>query len=85
MLVSARESLNANLSGASTLVKQPLDSHQLQQWRVTIERLATDFLQGVAWVDPKQFPKTCEYCGLESFCRVTETDTILSDEENADE
>ncbi len=85
MLVSARETLNANLSGASTLVKQPLDSHQLVQWRMTMEKLARDFLQGVAWVDPKNIPKTCEYCGLESFCRVTETGAILSEEENANE
>ncbi len=85
MLVSARETLNANLSGASTLVKRPLDSHQLAQWRLTMEKLARDFLQGVAWVDPKQFPKTCEYCGLESFCRVAETDAIPSQEEDADE
>jgi hypothetical protein len=73
MLLSARESFNRNLSGTSSLVKQPLDSDQLFQWRITIERLASDFLNGVALVDPKNFPQTCEFCGLESLCRVTES------------
>lgn len=85
MLLTARESLNRNLADSSSLIKQPLDSHQLWQWRVVIERLADDFLNGVATVDPKEFPKTCKYCGLESLCRVTETDPIFTEEETADE
>ena len=45
---------------------------QLTAWRATLDRLADDFRRGDARVDPKEFPETCEYCGLTALCRVHE-------------
>jgi ATP-dependent helicase/nuclease subunit B len=45
---------------------------QLAAWRTTLDKLADDFRRGDARVDPKEFPRTCEYCGLTALCRVHE-------------
>ncbi len=39
-----------------------------EQWRANLDRLAAGFLEGDAAVDP--LPRACDYCGLESLCRV---------------
>ncbi len=85
MLVSARETLQSDLSASSSLVRNPLEAHHLHQWRATIERLVQEYLNGIAQVDPKEFPKTCENCGLESFCRVSEVRGIDLEGEAHDE
>ena len=53
----------------------------LIDWKQHIEQLAKDFLAGRAAVDPRDYPKTCEYCGLESLCRIAENRTLLDPEE----
>ena len=40
----------------------------VEHWRLTLERLATDFLTGDARVDPD--PNACNFCGFQSLCRV---------------
>ncbi|MBI5561909.1 MAG: PD-(D/E)XK nuclease family protein [Deltaproteobacteria bacterium] len=45
----------------------------LASWRETVERLATEFMAGIAAVDPLEGEKTCDYCGLHVLCRVKET------------
>jgi probable DNA repair protein len=45
---------------------------QLASWRATLDRLAENFRRGDARVDPKEFPRTCDYCGLMALCRVHE-------------
>ncbi len=52
---------------------------QISEWRTTMERLATDFIQGKAVVDPKE-AKTCQYCSFTSLCRIQEL--IAFQEEN---
>ena len=44
----------------------------LDAWRAVLEQLARDYLAGHAEVAPKHYPKTCEYCGLNTLCRVQE-------------
>jgi hypothetical protein len=44
----------------------------LEEWRRKIEDLADEFLLGCATPDPRQFPKTCEQCGLYTLCRIQE-------------
>jgi ATP-dependent helicase/nuclease subunit B len=39
-----------------------------EEWHNNLERLATEFIAGVAGVDP--LPGACNYCGLQSLCRV---------------
>jgi len=60
---------------------------QLAQWRTTLDKLADDYRRGDARVDPKEFPKTCTYCGLTALCRVHEQGIapVESDAENGDD
>ncbi len=43
---------------------------QIERWQASIERLARDFLGGIAAVDP--IPGTCRACHLHTLCRVSE-------------
>ena len=63
------------LKSNSTLVKNALTAEQLIDWREHIEQLAKDFLAGRAEVDPREYPKTCERCGLETLCRIQESES----------
>jgi probable DNA repair protein len=63
----------ANAEGVAPKVKAARDwSGQLDTWRATLDKLAEDYRRGEARVDPKEFPRTCEYCGLTALCRVHE-------------
>jgi hypothetical protein len=53
-------------------VNAPLTAEKLIDWREAIEQLAKDFLAGRAEVDPRDYPKTCERCGLQTLCRIQE-------------
>jgi ATP-dependent helicase/DNAse subunit B len=64
--------LFASLKGNSSLVKNELTAEQLIDWREHIEQLARDFLAGRAEVNPREYPETCERCGLQTICRVEE-------------
>jgi probable DNA repair protein len=64
--------LDASLDGKSGLVKNPLTPEQLSDWKEAIEQLARDFIAGRADVYPRDYPATCEDCGLYSLCRVKE-------------
>lgn len=44
----------------------------LDHWRRTMEALASDYRAGGAEVAPKDYPRTCAYCALGTFCRVKE-------------
>jgi ATP-dependent helicase/nuclease subunit B len=41
-----------------------------EEWRAAIEKLASNFRNGLAQVDPK--PDACDFCGLRAFCRIRE-------------
>jgi probable DNA repair protein len=90
---NARATLLAGLSPANSLVKNPLSAELLIDWRDAIEQLARDFLTGRAEVDPRDYPNTCEHCGLETLCRIAENHVLPDageevedlDQEGADE
>ena len=61
----------ADHPGAARL--QKLDRswpEQLNLWRSELNRLAHDYVDGYAKVDP--IPGACDYCHLSAFCRVNE-------------
>jgi ATP-dependent helicase/nuclease subunit B len=76
-----KATLLPDLTSTSSLVKNKFDAEMLLNWREAIEQLAHDFLSGRAEVDPRDYPKTCEYCGLESLCRIAENRTLLDPDE----
>jgi hypothetical protein len=75
-----------NLSARSELVKTPFTAEELLDWRNYIEKMADDFIAGRAEVDPREYPETCENCGLEALCRVRESRVPGNDDsEDAEE
>ena len=75
--VDARALLLAGLSKKNALVKDPLTPDKLREWRTHIEELARDFVAGRSAVDPRDYPKTCERCGLQAICRIRERENLL--------
>jgi ATP-dependent helicase/nuclease subunit B len=80
-VMDACSTLDSTLNGTSTLVKNALTPQQMSEWRKTIEQLARDFVAGRADVDPRDYPKTCERCGLYTLCRVKERDEEVEEDE----
>jgi probable DNA repair protein len=70
------------LKANSTLMKTALTAEQLIDWKAYIEQLARDFVAGRAEVDPRDAPKTCERCSLQTLCRIQENQAIASDEDS---
>jgi ATP-dependent helicase/DNAse subunit B len=70
--VDAKETILKSLSNSSSLVRAKLTARDEAEWKAKIERLARDFIEGRADVDPRDYPKTCERCGLQSVCRIQE-------------
>jgi ATP-dependent helicase/nuclease subunit B len=68
------DAANTLFAGVKTglLAKNPLTAEQLLDWKECIEHLAKDFLSGRAEVNPREAPKTCERCGLQTLCRIQE-------------
>jgi probable DNA repair protein len=51
------------------------------RWTDVLTRLATDFMQGVARVDPRDGADTCAYCELPTLCRIHEMEQGTADDE----
>ena len=67
-------------------------NHDLQNeasnWREELARLAQDFANGQTEVDPKSYPRTCEYCAFRLLCRLNPEELLTQateDEETAEE
>ena len=80
----ATGTLFTGLKGGSPLVKNPFTAEQLLDWRDCIQRLARDFLAGRAEVDPRETPKTCERCGLQTLCRIHEREAQFESEDESE-
>jgi probable DNA repair protein len=81
----AKATLKADLSNSSNLVRNNSLAESLIDWRLHLEQLAKDFLDGRAEVDPREYPKTCERCGLQTLCRIQESQALLEDEDENSE
>ena len=71
-VVDAKKTINPDLTGNSGLVRRKLTGLDESEWKKYIERLAEEFIHGRADVDPRDYPTTCERCGLQSLCRIQE-------------
>ena len=85
-VVDVRKTINPGLSGNSALVRRKLTGLDESEWKKYIERMAEEFVQGCAEVDPRDYPRTCERCGLQSVCRIQEPENRarVEDEGNAE-
>jgi probable DNA repair protein len=76
--------LIAGLKSTTALSRNPLTAEQLIDWRDEIERLAGNFLAGRAEVNPRDYPDTCDRCGLQTLCRIQENRATIRDEDESD-
>ena len=81
----AAGNLFAGMKGTNPLIMNKLTSEQLDDWRDCIQQLARDFLAGNAEVDPRDPPKTCERCDLQTLCRIQEREAQLEDDSEVEE
>jgi probable DNA repair protein len=77
---NAKATLRSKISGNSNLVKKPLTPEQLSASQQYISELARDFLSGRAEVNPREYPETCERCGLHALCRIQENQPQSGDD-----
>ncbi|MGA9673355.1 MAG: PD-(D/E)XK nuclease family protein [Terracidiphilus sp.] len=77
--------LHSGLGKMTALVRNPLTVEDLIDWRKAIVQLAEDFLAGQADVDPREYPKTCERCGLQTICRIQENRAALEADDELDD
>jgi ATP-dependent helicase/DNAse subunit B len=78
----AKATLLPNIPANSGLARDSFSIEKLIDWREYIEKLAHSFVDGHAEVDPKDYPKTCERCGLQTLCRVHENQDALEGDED---
>jgi len=81
----ARATLLPDLAPTSGLARKRLTAEDLIDWRTYIERIARNFIEGRAEVDPRDPPKTCERCGLQTICRIQEAGRQLEAEDDAED
>jgi RecB family exonuclease len=77
----AQATIDASLKRTSRLVKNALTADELSEWKLAIEQLARDFIAGRADVDPRDYPDTCDRCGLYALCRIREREDQAEPEE----
>jgi ATP-dependent helicase/nuclease subunit B len=80
----AAATLFPGLPKNNALMRNPFTAEMLIDWRECIEQLTGDFLAGKAEVDPREYPKTCERCDLQSLCRIQEHPTQFEDEDESE-
>ncbi len=73
-VADAGATLFAGLNGNNSLIKSALTAEQLIDWKECIEQLAKDFLAGRADVNPRENPRPCERCDLQTLCRIQENE-----------
>jgi probable DNA repair protein len=77
--------LISGLKNHTALARDALTAEKLIAWHEAIEQLAMDFFNGRAEVDPREYPKTCERCGLQTLCRIQEKQALVEDAEDGED
>lgn len=68
-----------SIDGIGPGTPNPSAAPPLGEWRTVLTRLANEFASGVAVVDPKVYPATCQYCSARAICRVNDGDNSYGD------
>jgi ATP-dependent helicase/nuclease subunit B len=80
-VADAEKTIDRDLPGNSALVRRKLTGLEESQWKKYIRQMAENFVHGRAEVNPRDFPKTCERCRLQSVCRIQEPENRAKVEE----
>ncbi len=59
-------------------------AEQVGLWRTELTRLAEEFAAGVVSVDPKSYPRTCEFCQQRLLCRLNPETLLTTTTEECD-
>lgn len=71
--IAAADNFHASVKPCDDEKKPGISWQDLGQgWQRQVELLATEFIDGKAQVAPTKGSYTCQYCGLESLCRIRE-------------
>jgi probable DNA repair protein len=73
------------VDGNRKLTKPPYSDTMLQGWQNVLTELGQQFVKGDAEVDPKQYPKTCQFCKLPGLCRIAENDPATTSDDADDD
>ena len=84
-VANPQSNIDPDLKGNNALVKRKLTAQDESEWKTYLEHLTANFIHGRAEVDPRDYPRTCEYCGLQSICRIQEPKNRLRVEEEEEE
>jgi hypothetical protein len=57
----------------------------LGKWSIALAKIGEGYAKGDANVDPRDGPKTCEYCDQQTFCRVSERLPVSAPGEEGDD
>lgn len=68
-----------------TLSRSRFDAEHLLAWREEIYRLARDYVEGRADVDPRDPKATCDRCKLQTLCRIQDQPVAVVEEEEEPE
>ena len=63
--------------GNNSLVYKGDWDQLLAQWNTSLHALAAEIMQGYAAIDPVDPARSCRYCGLQSLCRIDESETAF--------
>jgi len=85
-VAEAKKTINPDLTGNSAMVRRRLTGLDESRWKEYVARLAEQFAHGRADVDPRDYPKTCARCGLQSVCRIQDPENRarIEKEENTE-
>jgi probable DNA repair protein len=80
-VASAKEQFRSDLTASSPFVNEPYDNSMRDRWQRSLRGLAEEFLRGEASVDPKEGPKTCQFCPFPGLCRIAEAEPTAGGDE----
>jgi ATP-dependent helicase/nuclease subunit B len=72
------------IPGDTALSNPPYSAEMLQGWQSVLLKLAQEFLNGEAQVEPKQYPDTCKFCALPGLCRIAESEYARTDDDEGE-
>ncbi len=84
--ISEREEIAPGLKIPEDLARMDLPGSWqeiLSYWKYNLERLSREFTLGYADVNPKKSSQTCQFCSLQSLCRIKQVSSSKVEASNA--
>lgn len=79
----ARAQLSADIGEKKVIVTDPYSDAMRDGWAVALQKLALEFLEGLATVTPRE-PQVCNFCSLAALCRKAELDLASASDDDGE-